>query len=146
MSRVECGHASRTISVETKGQGFYRLGSAIERALEEMGAKTGLLSVFITHTSASLCIQENADPDVLLDLVDALRRLAPEGAHYRHNSEGPDDMPGHIKALLTASSLSVPVRNGSLALGTWQEIYLAEHRKTPHRRRLELDFIGGFAS
>jgi secondary thiamine-phosphate synthase enzyme len=107
-----------------------------------MRAENGLLTVFCTHTSASLCIQENADPSVLADLGDALKRLAPEDALYRHNSEGPDDMPGHIKTLLTATSLSLPVRAGNLALGIWQEVYLIEHRADGHKRRLELDFVG----
>jgi secondary thiamine-phosphate synthase enzyme len=108
-----------------------------------MSAGTGLLSVFLAHTSASLCVQENADPDVLLDLTATLQRLAPESLPYRHRSEGPDDMSAHIKALLTATSLLLPVRRGRLALGTWQEVYLIEHRTAPHHRRLELDFVGG---
>jgi len=87
-------------------------------------------------------VQENADPDVLLDLSAALARLAPEAGPYRHRTEGPDDMPAHIRTMLTASQLSLPVREGRLALGTWQEVYLIEHRAAPHRRRLELDFIG----
>ena len=107
-----------------------------------MRVRSGLLSVFCAHTSASLCVQENADPDVLADLGAALQRLAPEGGPYRHRSEGPDDMPAHIKTMLTAAQLSLPVRDGRLALGTWQEVYLIEHRTAPHRRRLELDFIG----
>jgi secondary thiamine-phosphate synthase enzyme len=107
-----------------------------------MGAESGLLTVFCAHTSASLCIQENADPDVLMDLADALQRFAPEDRHYRHSSEGPDDMPAHIKTLLTATSLSLPVRSGSLALGIWQEAYLIEHRTGGHKRRLEIDFVG----
>lgn len=108
-----------------------------------MRAVNGLMNIFCTHTSASLCVQENADPAVLADLTGALKRLAPEGAHYRHRSEGPDDMPAHIKTLLTATSLSLPVREGKLALGIWQEVYLIEHRAGAHERRLELDFIGG---
>ncbi len=135
-------HAARSLSVQTRGQGFYRLGAAIAGSLDAMAAGTGLLSVFLAHTSASLCVQENADPDVLLDLTGALKRLAPEAGPYRHNSEGPDDMPAHIKTLLTATSLSLPVRGGKLALGIWQEVYLIEHRTAPHMRRLELDFIG----
>ncbi len=135
-------HAARSLSIQTRGQGFYRLGGAIAGALGAMAAGTGLLSVFLAHTSASLCVQENADPDVLIDLTGALQRLAPEAGPYRHNSEGPDDMPAHIKTLLTATSLSLPVRDGKLALGIWQEVYLIEHRTAPHTRRLELDFIG----
>ncbi len=135
-------HISGTVNIETRGQGFYGLGAELQRFLTRTGAGSGLLSVFCTHTSASLCVQENADPDVLTDLRAALQRLAPEGGPYRHRSEGPDDMPAHIKTMLTAVQLSLPVRGGRLALGTWQEVYLIEHRAAPHRRRLELDFIG----
>ena len=136
-------HLARSLRVQTRGRGFYRLGAELASCLNAMAAGTGLLSVFLAHTSASLCVQENADPDVLLDLAAALERLAPESGIYRHQSEGPDDMPAHIKTLLTATSLSLPVRGGRLALGTWQEVYLIEHRTAPHQRRLELDFVGG---
>jgi secondary thiamine-phosphate synthase enzyme len=98
--------------------------------------------VFIRHTSASLTVQENADPDVLHDLERALDRLAPEHGPYRHRSEGPDDMPAHIKTMLTATSLAVPVCDGRLLLGTWQGLYVAEHRARPHRRDLVLHYIG----
>ena len=135
-------HLNSFLIVQTQGQGFYGAGSGLARALRDMRARTGLLSVFCVHTSASLCIQENADPDVLHDLGAALARLAPQGEAYRHRSEGPDDMPAHIKAMLTAVQLSLPVREGGLALGAWQEVYLIEHRASPHKRRLELDFIG----
>jgi secondary thiamine-phosphate synthase enzyme len=135
-------HLARSLMVQTRGRGFYRLGSELAACLDAMGADAGLLSVFIAHTSASLCVQENADPDVLLDLTAALQRFAPEGGHYRHQSEGQDDMPAHIKTLLTATSIFLPVRGGRLALGTWQEAYLIEHRAAPHQRRLELDFVG----
>ncbi|MGO9172416.1 MAG: secondary thiamine-phosphate synthase enzyme YjbQ [Rhodomicrobium sp.] len=145
-TRGSSQHLSRTLSVDTRGQGFYGLGEELQRCLREMRAKTGLLSVFCAHTSASLCVQENADPDVLHDLAGALQRLAPEGGPYRHRSEGPDDMPAHIKTLLTATQLSLPVRDGRLALGIWQEVYLIEHRTAQHRRRLELDFIGSAES
>jgi secondary thiamine-phosphate synthase enzyme len=144
-SRTIIEHASATVTVATKGQGFYRLGTAISRRLKEMGARDGVATVFCTHTSASLCIQENADPTVLEDLSDALARLAPEDVDYRHDTEGPDDMPAHIKTLVTATSLSLPVRGGRLALGIWQEVYLIEHREGGHERRIEVDFIGGFA-
>ncbi len=139
---VSARHIGSTLSIETAGQGFYGVSAELQRCLRLMGAKSGLLSVFCTHTSASLCVQENADPGVLLDLSAALARLAPEGGSYRHRSEGPDDMPAHIKTMLTAVQLSLPVREGRLALGTWQEVYLIEHRTAPHRRRLELDFTG----
>lgn len=135
-------HRCRTLSVQTEGRGFVRIGGALNGALREMGARQGVLNVFLAHTSASLCIQENADPDVLSDLMDALNRLAPEDFSYRHSMEGPDDMPAHIKTMLTATQILLPVRDGRLALGTWQEVYLVEHRRAPHRRRLELDFIG----
>ncbi len=139
---VSTRHLSRTLSIETAGQGFYGVSTELQRCLRLMGAMSGLLSVFCAHTSASLCVQENADPGVLLDLSAALARLAPETGLYRHRSEGPDDMPAHIKTMLTAVQLSLPVRHRGLALGTWQEVYLIEHRTTPHRRRVELDFIG----
>ena len=144
MNAAAC-HISATVCIETHGAGFYGVGHELQRSLARMRARTGLLGVFCTHTSASLCVQENADPDVLTDLAAALRGLAPEGASYRHSSEGPDDMPAHIKTMLTQVQLSLPVRNGRLALGTWQEVYLIEHRAAPHRRRLELDFIGSAA-
>jgi secondary thiamine-phosphate synthase enzyme len=140
--RTGAEHASCAVTVITKGAGFYRLGNELSRRLKEMGAQNGLLTIFCTHTSASLCIQENADPDVLADLADVLSDLAPEEADYRHSCEGPDDMPAHIKTLLTATFLQAPVRFGKLALGVWQEVYLIEHRKGGHERRLELDFIG----
>ena len=100
------------------------------------------MTLFIRHTSASLTIQENADPSVLDDLTTALGRLAPENAGWSHDTEGPDDMPAHIKAMLTATSLQIPVLTGELALGTWQAIYLVEHRRRPHRREVVLQFIG----
>ncbi|MDP3691760.1 secondary thiamine-phosphate synthase enzyme YjbQ, partial [Bradyrhizobium sp.] len=107
------------------------------------GAQEGAVTLFIRHTSASLTIQENADPSVLDDLMTALGRLAPEDAGWSHDTEGPDDMPAHIKTMLTATSLHVPVLGGALALGTWQAIYLVEHRRAPHRREVVLQFAGG---
>jgi len=142
-TQLTAAHLARSLRVQTRGRGFYRIGTELAGCLDAMGAGTGLLSVFLAHTSASLCVQENADPDVLSDLTAALERLAPESGLYRHRSEGPDDMPAHIKTLLTATSLLLPVRGGRLALGTWQEVYLIEHRTAPHQRRLELDFVGG---
>jgi secondary thiamine-phosphate synthase enzyme len=138
-------HASAGLTLPTRGPGFYRLGNEVSRRLKEMGAGAGVATVFCAHTSASLCVQENADPAVLVDLADALSRLAPADADYRHDAEGPDDMPAHIKTLFTASSLSLPVRSGRLALGTWQEVYLIEHREGRHERRIEVDFMGSFA-
>ena len=104
-----------------------------------------MLLLYLRHTSASLVIQENADPDVQADLVTALRRLAPADGPWVHTAEGPDDMPGHIKTMLTGVSLHVPVRGGALALGTWQGIYLVEHRARPHRREVILQFVGSRA-
>lgn len=110
--------------------------------LRSINACDGLLTLFIRHTSASLTIQENADPDVLRDLVDALARAAPREGGYRHAMEGPDDMPAHIKSMLTATSLGVPVDGGVMVLGTWQAIYLIEHRDAPHRREIVLHYVG----
>ncbi len=141
-ARKALRHVSRSLTVKTRGFGFYPLGEELGRCLTDWAARDGLLSLFLAHTSASLCIKENADPDVLRDLADALQRLAPFDFPYRHRAEGRDDMPAHIKALLTAASLSLPVRSGKLALGVWQEVYLIEHRAAPHSRRVELDFIG----
>ena len=103
--------------------------------------RDGLCTVFVQHTSASLVIQENADPDVCRDLLAWFDRAAPEDGDYRHDAEGPDDMPAHIKSALTATSLSIPVIDGELALGTWQGIYVFEHRRAPHRRRVIVSFV-----
>jgi secondary thiamine-phosphate synthase enzyme len=137
--------ASHTLVVETRGPGFTDITGRIAAWLGSAGTGDGLLTLFIRHTSASLVIQENADPDVLADLRDSLDRLAPETAGYRHDSEGPDDMPAHVKAMLTATSLAVPVNGGRMALGTWQGVYLAEHRRRAHRREVVLHFIGTLA-
>ncbi len=110
--------------------------------LAAIGATDGLLTLFIRHTSASLLIQENADPDVHIDLVNALERLAPKNIPYVHDIEGPDDMPAHIKSALTATSLSIPVHAGRVVLGTWQGIYVAEHRDRPHRREIVAHYLG----
>lgn len=134
--------SNASLSVRTRGPGLTDITREIRGWLEAIGAQEGLLTVFIAHTSASLTIQENADPDVRRDLVDALSRLAPENHPYRHNSEGPDDMPAHIKALLTSVSLSIPVVEGKTALGTWQGVYVIEHRARQQDRRVDLHFIG----
>jgi secondary thiamine-phosphate synthase enzyme len=134
--------ASAGLSVDTNGQGFTDITADAARFLTEAGAGDGILLLFLHHTSASLVIQENADPDVRVDLVTALDRLAPRKAGWVHDTEGPDDMPAHIKAMLNGVSLHVPVASGELTLGTWQGIYLAEHRDTPHSRKLTLQFIG----
>ena len=133
---------SSLLSVETRGTGFTDITREVAKFLREAGAREGVVTLFIRHTSASLTIQENADPTVLIDLTTALNRLAPENAGWRHDAEGPDDMPAHIKTMLTATSLQVPVLRGELALGTWQAIYLIEHRSRPHRREVVLQFIG----
>lgn len=134
--------ASNTLDFETNGPGFTDISREIMRWLEDAQAGEGLLTVFVAHTSASLTIQENADPDVLRDLADALERVAPRAHPYRHNSEGSDDMPAHIKSMVTSTSLSIPVLEGRMTLGTWQGVYLVEHRDAPHRRRVVLTFIG----
>ncbi len=136
---------SSQLAVQTSGRGFVDLTAEVKRFVREAGAKEGALTLFIRHTSASLTIQENADPAVLGDLITALDRLAPENAGWRHDTEGPDDMPAHIKTMLTATSLHVPVLNGEPALGTWQAIYLIEHRVRPHRREIVLQFMGSTA-
>lgn len=134
--------ANRTLRVRTTGPGFTEITRQVCAWLTEIGAGEGLLTLFIAHTSASLTIQENADVDVRLDLRDALNGLAPQGTHYRHGAEGPDDMPAHIKAMLTSVSLSIPIIEGRTALGTWQGIYVIEHRERSHERKVELHFIG----
>jgi secondary thiamine-phosphate synthase enzyme len=133
---------SSVLTVETQGAGFVDLTREVARFVDEARAKEGAVTLFIRHTSASLTIQENADPAVLVDLATALQRLAPENAGWIHDTEGPDDMPGHVKTMLTAVSLQIPVLNGALALGTWQAIYLIEHRSRPHRREVVLQFAG----
>ncbi|NRA31179.1 MAG: YjbQ family protein [Parvularculaceae bacterium] len=130
------------LTVSTRGFGFIDVTNELNQWVQEAGLEAGLLTMLLQHTSASLVIQENADPDVLRDLADALQRLAPESHPYRHSAEGPDDMPAHIKAALTSPSLSVPVMGGRMALGTWQAVYVAEHRAMPHRRRVALHFSG----
>jgi secondary thiamine-phosphate synthase enzyme len=137
--------ASARLSVETRGIGFTDLTGDVAGFLKEIAAREGVLLLFLRHTSASLTIQENADPDVQSDLLVALDRLAPERAGWVHDSEGPDDMPAHIKAMLTGVTLHVPVASGTLKLGTWQGIYLVEHRRAPHRREVVLQFVGSCA-
>ena len=133
---------SSLLTVQTSGAGFTDLTAEVAKFVRDARAREGAMTLFIRHTSASLTIQENADPAVLVDLTTALNRLAPENAGWRHDTEGPDDMPAHIKTMLTATSLQIPVLNGRLALGTWQAIYLIEHRSNPHRREIVLQFIG----
>ncbi len=137
---------SSQLAVQTPGAGFTDLTAEVANFVRESGAREGAVTLFIRHTSASLTIQENADPTVLEDLMTALKRAAPENTGWRHDTEGPDDMPAHIKTMLTATSLHVPVLRGALALGTWQAIYLIEHRARPHRREIVLQFIGSSGS
>jgi secondary thiamine-phosphate synthase enzyme len=134
--------ATTKILVETRGEGFTEITSDVARFIADANAKDGALLLFVRHTSASLVIQENADPDVRTDLASALDRLAPADAGWIHDVEGPDDMPAHVKTMITGVSLNVPVIDGALALGTWQGIYVAEHRARPHRREIILQFIG----
>ncbi len=135
--------STHKLTLATTGKGLYEFTREVRRWLAEIRAVSGLLTVFVQHTSASLLIQENADPEVQRDLERFFRRLVPEGdALFRHRSEGPDDMPAHVRAALTATSLSIPVENGAPALGTWQGLYLYEHRNSPHRRHVLLQFIG----
>ena len=130
------------LTVETSGRGFVDLTAEVTKFVGDACAREGAVTLFIRHTSASLTIQENADPSVLDDLMTALDRQAPEDAGWTHDTEGPDDMPAHVKSMLTASSLHIPVLNRKLALGTWQAIYLIEHRRRPHRREIVLQFAG----
>ena len=162
LERIQAGAVSRQalgrLMVETPGPGFTDITAEAARFVADSGIAHGLLTVFCRHTSASLTIQENADPDVQTDLLTALGRLAPRNAGYvqgierscenckpltyLHQSEGPDDMPAHIRTMLTGSTLSIPVIDGCLTLGTWQGIYLIEHRDRPHRREIILHVVG----
>lgn len=135
--------AVHRIEIRTRGKGFTDFTRQVESWLQQTGITEGLMTVFCQHTSASLLIQENADPDVVRDLTDYFERIAPENdPNYRHTIEGSDDMPAHIKTALTSTSLSVPVIGGEMALGTWQGIYLFEHRSAPHRRTIALHILG----
>jgi secondary thiamine-phosphate synthase enzyme len=133
---------SSVLTVQTQGAGFVDLTREVAKFLDDASAKEGALTLFIRHTSASLTIQENADPSVLDDLMTALDRLAPQNAGWTHDTEGPDDMPAHVRTMLTSTSLHIPVLGGKLALGTWQAVYLIEHRSRPHRREIVLQFAG----
>lgn len=133
---------SSLLAVQTSGRGFVDLTAEIARFVSDAAAIEGMVTLFIRHTSASLTIQENADPSVLKDLTMALDRLAPENGGWSHDTEGPDDMPAHVKAMLTTTSLQIPIMKSELMLGTWQAIYLIEHRLRPHRREIVLQFMG----
>ncbi len=129
------------IDIETTGPGLFEITAAVEKLTRQSGIKAGLAHVFVQHTSASLLIQENADPDVQRDLIAYFDRLAPEGGDYLHVAEGPDDMPAHLKAALTATSLTIPIAGAKLLLGTWQGVYLFEHRRAPHQRRIIVSVV-----
>lgn len=130
------------LRIDTSGRGFYEFTENLRDFVRGARMAQGLLTIFCRHTSASLLVQENADPTVLRDLEAVFERLAPEGADYAHDTEGADDMPAHIRAALTQTQLSVPVIGGALALGTWQGVYLFEHRRRPQRRKIALHLIG----
>ena len=135
--------ATTTLDFDTGGRGLLEITAPVEQWVQGTGHRNGLLTLFIRHTSASLLVQENADPDVQADLERFFARLVPDGDPlFRHRDEGPDDMPAHVRSALTAVQLSVPVIDGRMALGTWQGIYLWEHRKRPHRRQVVLHLIG----
>jgi secondary thiamine-phosphate synthase enzyme len=132
-----------TIELNTPGRGFQEISAQVQDLVQRSGIETGLCQVFIRHTSASLLITENADRDVRVDLERFISRLAPDGdPSHVHSMEGPDDMPAHIRSVLTATELTLPVRNGRLAMGTWQGVYLWEHRMHPHRRRIDVTVVG----
>jgi secondary thiamine-phosphate synthase enzyme len=134
--------ATATLRVDTTGAGFTEITGNAAGFIAQAGAGEGALLVYLRHTSASLTIQENADPDVQADLISALDRLAPEDAPWIHDVEGPDDMPAHVKAMLNGVSLHVPVTQGKLALGSWQGLYLVERRRKAHRREVIFQFVG----
>ncbi len=132
----------RTVIFSTEGRGLYDVTAAVAAIAAEAGVETGLCSVFLRHTSASLVVQENADPAVLRDLERWMDRLAPEDRSYEHDAEGADDMPAHLRSAVTSSSVAIPMTAGSLALGTWQALYLWEHRRASHRRELVVHIAG----
>jgi len=133
---------SHTLNTDTDGPGLYEVTAAVSNWCQQQGMVDGLLTLFIQHTSASLTIQENADPDVCHDLQNFFTRIAPQNGPYRHTCEGPDDMPAHIRTALTQTQLTIPLREGRLALGTWQGIYVFEHRDRRHRRRVAVHLMG----
>ena len=135
--------ANHKFSISTSGKGLYNITRKVQPWVTQQKIFTGLLTIFIPHTSASIVIQENADPDVLHDLTNFFQKLVPESnTNYLHNTEGPDDMPAHIRSALTQNQISIPVNSGNPSLGTWQDIYLFEHRIQPHTRLINLHLIG----
>jgi secondary thiamine-phosphate synthase enzyme len=135
-------HYQKLLRVNTNGKSFHNITAKIEAIVAESKVETGLCTLFLRHTSASLVIQENADPDVLTDLANFMAKLVPEGNYYIHDAEGPDDMPGHIRSALTHTSENIPINNGHLVLGTWQGIYIWEHRQRSHVRELVVHISG----
>lgn len=136
-------HHQQTIGVATQGPGLYEITDGLRKFVRDSGVATGLVTAFCKHTSCSLVLQENADPDVRTDLIEFFRRIAPQGMDWIvHRTEGPDDMPAHIKAALTQSSISIPIAGGAPTLGSWQGLYVFEHRAQPHRRQVVLHAIG----
>jgi secondary thiamine-phosphate synthase enzyme len=143
LSSAPLAQFTHNLQIATRGKGLYEFTAQIASWIAEQKVRTGLLTVFVQHTSASLVIQENADPDVVQDLNAFFSRIAPEDNRlYRHTIEGSDDMPAHIRAALTATQLSIPVERGRMALGAWQGVYLFEHRASPHRRNVVLHLLG----
>lgn len=141
MTGMKC--ESRVAQVRTTGRGFYDLTEELRRFVRDSAVRTGLCSAFVRHTSASLVTQENADPAVLRDLERWIARLAPEDSEaYEHDDEGPDDMPAHMRSAMTRTSETIPIGDGQLLLGTWQAVYLWEHRKAPHTREIVLTVLG----
>jgi secondary thiamine-phosphate synthase enzyme len=135
-------HYQKLLRVSTNGKSFHNITAKIEAIVAESGMETGLCSLFLRHTSASLVIQENADPDVLVDLANFMNKIVPEGNYYVHDAEGPDDMPGHIRTVLTHTSEQIPINRGHLVLGTWQGIYIWEHRHQKNVRELIVHISG----
>ncbi|MGA8028834.1 MAG: secondary thiamine-phosphate synthase enzyme YjbQ [Bryobacteraceae bacterium] len=135
--------SDNTLAISTRGKGLYAFTKEVEDWVSKQDVKNGILTIFVQHTSCSLVIQENADPDVTLDMRDFFERLVPEDdENFRHTAEGPDDMTSHIRSTLTQTSLSIPVISGRMALGTWQGLYVFEHRSHPHRRSVVLHLMG----
>ncbi len=134
--------AHHTLAVPTRGPGLYVFTAALEDFVRDSAIADGLVTCFIRHTSASLLVQENADPDVCKDLQDFFAHLAKSGPRFRHTAEGPDDMPSHIRSALTQTSIGIPLHKGRLALGTWQGLYVFEHRDAPHRREVVVQVMG----
>ncbi len=135
-------HYQQLVTVKTQGKSLSRITHPVQEIVQKSGIKTGLCTIFLRHTSASLIIQENADPDVLRDLENFLSKLVPEGNYYIHDAEGPDDMPAHIRSVLTHTSEHIPISQGKLTLGTWQGIYIWEHRQRSHSREFVVHVAG----